>query len=332
MRPRRLAAVIAALAVGGLAVAQMVALIRFEPEPFVAEGVASVPALLERQGGWFGPRTLDPYRGYGTWVDVYDIAPSFQGGKEPAVTPDTVDEMVRQGVKTVYLQVAQIDSRSPGPLADPATMAMFLVRAHRAGLEVVGWYLPRFDDIDEDLVHLRAIADFHVLGHRFDGIAVDIEWTDTDVDHAGRSAQLVELTRRLQEELGDDDVLGAIVLPPVQTEVINPAKWPGFPWKELAPLYDVWLPMGYWTERSAASGYQDGLRYTDESVRRLRSNIGDPEAPVHVIGGIGDEITPAQVEGFVRAAEETDAIGGSIYDWATLAADLHGPLAAGLPG
>jgi hypothetical protein len=321
---------VVAFAVAALAFAQMVALIRYEPKPFVGRSVASVPALLTQEAGLFGPRTLKPYRGYGTWVDVYDVAPSFQGGKDPSVTVATIDEMVRQGVQTVYLQVAQIDRRSPGPLADPATMAAFLVHAHRAGLQVVGWYLPRFDDVDEDLAHLQAIADFHVLGHSFDGVAVDIEWTDTAGDHATRSAQLVELSERLRDDVGED-VLGAIVLPPVQTEVINPAKWPDFPWRELSPLYDVWLPMGYWTERSAESGYKDGQRYTDESVRRLRANIDDPTAPVHVIGGIGDELTVAQVDGFVRAAAETGAIGGSIYDWATLAAEHHAPLADGLP-
>lgn len=314
-----------------LAAVQLVALIRYEPKPFVERGMATVPAIMAEQTQLFGARTLEPYEGYGTWVDVYDFAPSFQGeGKQPAVTPDTIDEMVESGVKTIFLQAAQIDRRSPGRLADPGTVAAFLVRAHRAGLKVVGWYLPRFSDIDEDLSHLRAIADFQVLGHRFDGIAVDIEWTDSVTDHAARSAQLVELSERLREHAASD-VLGAIVLPPVQIEVVNPAKWPGFPWKELASSYDVWLPMGYWTERSAASGYKDGRTYTDENVRRIRANLDDPDAPVHAIGGIGDDLTVAQAEGFVRAVTETDAIGGSIYDWVTLAADLHRPLAEGLP-
>ena len=304
-----------------VAVAQLYALVTYESEPYVERGMASVPQLLREQAQR-PERDLEAYEGYGTWVDVYDFAPSFQGDGTPAVTADTVDEMLRQGVRTVYLQAAQLDDRSPTPVVDPAAVGQFLVRAQRAGLRVVGWYLPRFTDVEQDLHHLSAISDFEVLGHRFDGVAVDIEWTDGVADHATRNARLVDLSRRLREESGGD-ALGAIVLPPVQIEVVNPAKWPGFPWRELASSYDVWLPMGYWTERSEASGFKNGETYTDENVRRIRKNLDDPDAPVHAIGGIGDELTPEQVTGFIQALKATDAIGGSIYDWATLSTPMR---------
>lgn len=309
---------------------QLTALIRYEPEPFVAPGMPGVPVMLAQQADTaVRPRTIEPYEGYGTWVDVYDFAPAFQGGKEPPVTTDAIDQMAASGVRTIYLQAAQVDRRSPGPLVNPGKLASWLVHAHRKGMKVVGWYLPRFDDIDKDFAHLKAIADFQVLGHRFDGIGVDIEWTDSVPDHGARSHQLVELSRRLREHVGDEP-LGAIVLPPVQIEVINPAKWPGFPYQELASSYDVWLPMGYWTERSIASGYHDGYRYTEESVRRLRTNLNDPDVPVHAIGGLGAEMDAAQADGFIRAINDTKSIGGSIYDWATLSPQLNAQLAAGL--
>jgi hypothetical protein len=315
-----------------LAVVQLHAMVTEDSSPYAELGMASVPVLLRDQAPPV-ERGLDPYAGYGTWVDVYDFAPSYQGGGTPAVTAESVDDMVRQGVRTVYLQAAQVDERSPGPVVDPGAVARFLVRAQRAGLRVVGWYLPRLADLDRDLHHLAAIADFEVLGHRFDGVAVDIEWTNGVPDPAARSDRLVELSERLRDENGDD-VLGAIVLPPVQIEVVNPSFWPDFPWKELAPAYDVWLPMGYWTERTAASGYQDGRVYTDENVRRIRANLGDEDAPVHAIGGIGDELTPEQATGFVKALTDTEAIGGSIYDWATLSAPMREHLAGmtGEPG
>lgn len=308
-----------------LALAQLHALVTYDSEPYVERSMASIPRLLREQAPRH-ERNLDAYEGYGTWVDVFDFAPSYQGGGTPTVTADSVDEMLRRGVRTVYLQAAQLDSRSPGPVVDPAAVGQFLVRAHRAGLRVVGWYLPRFTDLDQDLHHLAGISDFEVLGHRFDGVAVDIEWTEGVVDHAARSAELVDLSRRLREANGDD-TLGAIVLPPVQIEVVNPAKWPGFPWRELASSYDVWLPMGYWTERTEASGFKNGETYTDENVRRIRQNLDDPDAPVHAIGGIGDELTPEQVTGFIQALEATDAIGGSIYDWATLSTQMRDHLA-----
>ena len=83
--------------------------------------------------------------------------------------------------------------------------------------------------------------------------------------------------------------LGAIVLEPVLLEDVNTAYWPDFPWKKLAPFFDVWLPMSYWTNRTESSGWNDGFRYTSENIRRVRTNLGDRNAVVHVIGGIADD-------------------------------------------
>ena len=311
-----------------LALVQLMAIVTNDSGPRVERGLAIVPAMV-RAGASHDDRSVDAYRGYGTWVDVYDFAPSFQGGGAPALGPDVVDAMVASGVRTVYLQAAQLDERSPGALVDPAVVGQFLVRAQRAGLRVVGWYLPRFTDLDRDLAHLRAIADFEVLGHRFDGVAVDIEWTEGVPDHRQRSAALVELSERLRDAT-DGDPLGAIVLPPVQIEVVNTHKWPDFPWHALEPLYDVWLPMSYWTERRADSGLRDARTYSRENIRRLREDLDDPDARVHVIGGIGDQVDDRQASRFVKALEDMHAIGGSIYDWNTLAPARHGVLAAGL--
>ena len=63
--------------------------------------------------------------------------------------------------------------------------------------------------------------------------------------------------------------IGGIVLPPVVMEVINPNYWPDFPWTGIAPYFDVWLPMSYWTNRTQASGYRDGYSYTAENIVRL---------------------------------------------------------------
>jgi len=117
-------------------------------------------------------------------------------------------------------------------------------------------------------------------------------------------------------------VLGAIPLEPVVMEDVNPSFWPGFPWKELAPSFDVWLPMGYWTNRAADSPWRDAYRYTATNVDRVRERIGRADAPVHVLGGIGDATTVADLQGFRTAASERHAIGGSIYDFRTTAGPL----------
>lgn len=116
------------------------------------------------------------------------------------------------------------------------------------------------------------------------------------------------------------EVLGAIPMEPVLMEDVNPSFWPGFPWAELAPSYDVWLPMAYWTNRKVSSPWRDAYLYTATNVDRIRAHIGRPDAPVHVLGGIGDQTTVADLQGFRQAAAERGAIGGSIYDFRTTTA------------
>ncbi|HEX5097518.1 MAG TPA: hypothetical protein VFX21_15940, partial [Acidimicrobiia bacterium] len=48
---------------------------------------------------------LCPYRGLGTWVDVYDTLPAFaERGRVSPVTPADVASMAEHGVHTLYLQ------------------------------------------------------------------------------------------------------------------------------------------------------------------------------------------------------------------------------------
>jgi hypothetical protein len=282
----------------------------------VALVTAVVIGLLPGRAG--AAPSVAPYRGLGTWVDVYDYGPRFQGdGGPPAVLPASVDDMAELGVRTLYLQAAQDDTRSEGLIVDRELVGRFLRRAHRRDIRVVAWYLPHFADVDRDLRHIRALARFRSGGQRFDGIALDIEWTNDVGDVAARNRALIEVSRRSRSIVGDDVPLGAIVLEPVLIEDVNPAYWPAFPWQRLKPSFDVWLPMSYWTNRSGASGWKDGLRYTRENIRRVRENLDDRDAAVHVIGGVADTAGASDYEGFVRAAERGDAVGRSIYDYAT---------------
>jgi hypothetical protein len=262
-------------------------------------------------------RDVSVYRGLGTWVDAYDYSPEFQpNGKPPPVTPQSVDDMAAAGVKTLYLQAAKDDTRSPGDLVNPEILGPMLTRAHARGLKVVAWYLPKFYDLDSDMRRLVAVRDFRSGGQGFDGIGLDIEWTKDVPDAAERNVRLVELSRRLRAAVGTA-ALAAIPLPPVLIETVNPRYWPGFPWRELAPFYDVWMPMAYWTFRTRSSGWRDAYRYTEENVRRLRADLGLPGAAVHPVGGTDNKSNDDDYRGFVRACAATGALGGSIYDWRT---------------
>ncbi|HYF44816.1 MAG TPA: hypothetical protein VD926_01310 [Acidimicrobiales bacterium] len=263
---------------------------------------------------------LTPYEGLGTWVDAFDYGRAYQTeGHEPAVTPDDVEAMAEAGVRTIFLQVTRNDPRSPDGFVDREVAEELLVAAHEAEMHVVGWYLPTFSSVRTDLANLEALLELEVDGHRLDGVGVDIEYTEAVPDPAVRSARLVRLSQRLDRAAGDLPI-SAIVLPPVQIEVVNPAYWPSFPWAEIRPHYDVWLPMSYWTFRTPESGYRNPANYHGESVRRLEANLGarPGEVPVHGIGGIGDLATGAELLTFARTLAEQGALGGSIYDWTTL--------------
>jgi hypothetical protein len=278
-------------------------------------------AVAGRSGGSVGPtrRVHDgAFRGLGTWVDVYDYGPRFQPspGSLPAVTPAAVDDMARLGIGTLYLQAAQDDPRSQGTLADRRLVGAILRRAHQRGVKVVAWYLPHFADVDRDLRYVRALHEFRSGGERFDGIALDIEWTRDVPDAGPRNRALVDLANR-SRRLVRDVPLGAIVLEPVLIEDVNPSYWPSFPWRAIRRSFDVWLPMSYWTNRTTASGWRDAFHYTSENVRRVRADLGDRRAEVHVIGGIADRTSATDFVGFVRAAKAAGTIGWSVYDYVT---------------
>lgn len=308
---------IGVLALRSRATARPIALVQVAAPIEVATGVNTAAPVA---------RTLEPYEGLGTWLDAFDFSPAYGVSLSMG---DTVDAMAQAGVETIFVQSGRIDERSPDVLEDRWVLAELLLRAHQHDMAVVAWFLPMWGDDRTDLSHLVAAHDFNVLGERFDGVALDIEWTQDDLEVAQRNQRLVTLSREFDDISGDDPV-GAIVLPPVLLEVVNDQFWPEFPWAEMAPHYDVWLPMSYWSGRSNESGYGDGYNYSFESIARLRANIGQPNAPVHGIGGIGGtagerdfsagEVIAAidDVALFTQSLVDSRATGGSIYDWMTL--------------
>jgi hypothetical protein len=274
-------------------------------------GVVSAPSA--------GARDVDlgAFGGLGTWVDVYDYVPGFPAdGGPPPVTVDAIDDMASLGVRTLYLQAAQDDSRIAGNTVPPKLLGSFLRRAHDRGMRVVAWYVPKFYDQAADLRRIRAIHDFRRGGERFDAIALDLEWTQGVPDAGVRNAVLLKVVKRARSIVGDT-ALGAIVLEPILLDDVNRNYWPAFPWKKLHDSFDAWLPMSYWTNRNTASGFRDGFKYTSENIRRVRRHLDDDDAIVHVIGGIANDAAPADYDGFVRAAKRGDAVGWSVYDFNT---------------
>jgi hypothetical protein len=276
-------------------------------------GVACQPAALPR-----GPDRgrMQVFVGLGAWWDVYDWSPTFTRGAAPFGVAD-VDRLAASGVQTLYLQPSTF--RHPDVVLDRARLRAIVDRARALGVRTVGWYLPRFVDVQEDLDRMVAMARFG-----FDGIGVDIEST-ANPDVADRNAKLVLESRFLRSAFPDLPI-AAIPVTPVIWEELNRSWWPDFPYRQLADWYDAWLPMAYWTYRTPQSGWRDPYRYTAESVTRLRALTGRSDLPVHPIGGEAAGLTWADVDAMGRALVDTGAIGGSLYDDNITPRFLYAPL------
>jgi hypothetical protein len=252
-----------------------------------------------------GSGTLVPYEGLGTWVDAYDWTDEL-GGPTPSVDLSDIDAMADAGIQTLFLQTSH--RRSSAVVMEPERLEELIDRAHERGMHVVAWYLPTLVDVAADLERLLAATELGV-----DGLAVDIESTAI-TDHVARNAQLLDLSTRLREAK-PDLVLGAITLSSVHVQVVNPSFWIDFPYAQLTDVYDVLLPMAYWSIRTGE--LRDGARYIGENIDRIRAAIDDPRFPIHPVGGIADGITADDLAGMLRAMDEREVVGASLYDWAT---------------
>lgn len=289
-----------------------------QPADEAADTAATTEPARDSADRPAAPWSVGVHSGLGAWVDVWDWTLWGSDGS-PRVTLETVDALASQGVRTIYLQTTRIDK--PDAVLEVDRLLALVDRAHQHGMYVVGWYLPTFVDPADDLRRIEA-----AMALPLDGFALDIESQDV-ADPAERTRRLLAMSERLREVAGDR-VLVANVLPPVQMEELAPSLWPGFPWAELGEFYEVFMPMGYFTFREDAHHWRDAEAYTAENVRRIRERVGDPDLPVHFIGGIADLTTVADIEGMTRGAQASGAMGLSLYDVATTGTELWEPMQA----
>ncbi len=275
-----------------------------------AADVAAAHAASE--AGKVTPDVLQPFRGLSTWIDTYD-------------TELTADQPVgiaaAEGVDTLFVQTAR--ESTEGLVHDPARIARTIELAHDHGMQVVLWTIPDFEDLDRDRARAIAAIEFTTpRGDRADAFGLDIEVEDVAF-HMARTRRLLQLSEELRAHAGWGYPMAAIVLPPLQLE-INPRWWRDFPYAELAATYDVTVPMSYSSYRGSDAAIT--LQWNRDNVTRVRELIGDPDHPVHLAGGIANALP--EVESFVRAVQESGAIGGGLYDLHTTPPEAWAPLRA----
>lgn len=256
--------------------------------------------------------SIDPYRGFGAWVDIYDYAI-----RDTMNIPEAVNVMADRGVKTLYLQTSRW--KDPNDIVNVGAVNTFLEESHRRGMKVIGWYVPGFGNLDRDIRRSLVVLEHKTPGgHQFDGYAPDIETREEVGGNAARyHAGVAEFSNRLRAQL-PNAVIGAIV-DDAKNNLRAPDRHAGFPWAEISKNYDVVLPMAYWSVtkgRNGGCGTQyDANAYIREVVSLTRGYMGS-DRPIHPIGGIADCVTESEVIGYVEAANAV-GIGGSFYDYAT---------------
>jgi hypothetical protein len=250
---------------------------------------------------------LSAYGGLGTWIDIYDNSDVF-GPQAFGDAVASVAEMRRAGVRTVFLEAGSY--RHP-PVAFPAATARFLRAAHAAGIRVIAWYLPLFQSVSHDFAETMRVIGFRTPdGQGYDGFAMDIE--AAIVPPAERIANFLRLSAMVRAAVGPDYALGAII-PSPRGLIRVPSYWPGFPYSQLPRYFDVVLPMSYFSFHEhgpAAVG-----EYIRDNVEIIRRETGDPAIPVHVIGGIADDMAADETLAFVQAARTEQVFGASLYEF-----------------
>ena len=265
----------------------------------VAERVSEPTKRARPKGAKPKHADLSAYEGLASWVDIFNHGPWANPRK-------AVRKMATRGAKTIFLQTSTYGQRKS--LYDRESIDEYLVHAHRKGMNVVAWYVPTFNQQNIDFERSkRAIRYRSASGHRFDSFGLDIEAT-----HVGniklRNERLIALSERLRRVAGPSYPLSAITPDPVIA-----SYWPNFPYRQVGKIYDVIVPMGYWTFR--ARGFKQVRRYTSTGVKNIQRATGQKDVPIHFIGGIADDAKPSDLRGFTKAAREHDLIGASLYDY-----------------
>ena len=236
-----------------------------------------------------------PLAGKGMWI--------WQMGRIAGGDPnEIVRNAIGLGITHVYVRVG---SGTKG-LNTLAQVAPILPVAHRAGIKVIAWYFPYFNDIAGDVRRSRDAINSRYAGETFDGFAADIESAPGSALSAATGAAY---SRALRAAVPHAYL---IVVPPRP----SPHALKTFPFDAIIPHYDAVAPMVYW-------GKYDPVQTTVDAIRFFAGRYGKPVAPIGQAYDMGPEGGPKgnpppwQSWAFMRASKEKGAVGVSFWVWET---------------
>jgi hypothetical protein len=260
---------------------------------------ASSPAARTRPA-----RDVGAYNGLGTWVSIF-------GAKAYAQPTAVAAAIAARGVKTVYVETGNFSQTTD--VVRPDQLGAFVDALHAAGVKAVAWYLPGFVHPAVDLRRVLAAVHFTTAtGGSFDGFALDIE--SAAVKRVPlRIRRVLAFSQQLRDAVGSDYALGAIT-PSARGMDIVKNYWPGFPYADLAKIYDVFLPMDYWS--FSVRGPDATYGYVARSLALVRRQIGNPDVPIHLVGGVTGKTRVADDQAFAQlVADDGHIAGWSLFDY-----------------
>ena len=260
---------------------------------------ASTTALASQHGA-----PLDAYQGLASWVDLYDA----KAWRNPEWA---VSDMASHGVRTLFIETGNF--HSPQPVMNADLLRRFIVAAHAKNMRIVAWYLPNMKPGSVDYARIMQAVQLRTAdGQTFDSFALDIE-SSVISSPAMRNRSLEALSLKIRALVGPTYPLGAIIPSPMGLRK-NHGVWSNFPYTMLAGIYDVFVPMGYYTYHgnSYASACTDAMG----NVSIIRAQPGCSTVPIHLIGGIAENSRASQAQAFALAVHRSGCIGASLYGWA----------------
>ncbi len=238
------------------------------------------------------------FAGTGVWVDIYD---------DIIRDPDfVVSEAVDHGINVIYVETSNY--HSPADVMFPNEIRQMITLARPHGIRVVPWYLPGYRNIPLDRRRFQAAVNVGGPDLPIDGLGVDIE-ADIVRNRQLRAKRAAEMVTWLRTTYPDLPMAGIVPRDAL-------AWWRIFPYKKVRAATDVMMPMCY-TSRYLTAAQTAAM--SAACVTTIQRETGDPQVPVHVIGGVTDFLSTRQLVASARGAKRAGSAGFSLYNLETTA-------------
>jgi hypothetical protein len=222
-----------------------------------------------------------------------------------------------QAARLTHLYVrmgSSVDGFTAGEFLDA-----LLPVAHAAGLRIIGWDFPYFDDVSVDVARaVEAIRYTTPTGDRIDGFSADIE---TPMEYVVLTAEnAVAYGAALRANIGPSYPLIATVPRP------SPARQVDYPYAEVVSSFDAIAPMVYWIDQPPDLEAANALAFL--------AQFGKPVLPIGqaydggLEGGPPGTPTADEIGSFINSADANGAAGVSFWSWQHASDEMWGAISA----